>query len=247
MTASGLILPGRASRRVGRVANAMLLWRANDLDVVPVTEQAATFIRGGLSTPLDDRGVLWTASNYAPAWSMVSGRGSLLMTTADTLNWPILFQPPAVGEAMTMLVELDPVWARTGGVAGTPGVAYVGGTATASADDRVMWNIVRSPGFAQVVVYLYVGVTAAQVPLAIPASGTLQVLTQLRPNGANHDLYAELNGVNGTVTGNVVAGKLWKANTAGLNAAPSAATGTGRYMRMAVARGQRTLAEMLAL
>jgi hypothetical protein len=254
MTASGLILPGRSPRRQGRVANALLLWRATDLDIVPVTGQQTDFTRAGTAPATDHRNVAWTAIAHQPAWTAFASAGTgtpdrlaLLLGSADNLTWPILFQPPFQGEDMTVFLEYDPTWARTGGIAGAPGLFNIGGTGTLIADTLQVLDVVRSSVSAQLTVRFSQGTVVNQFPLAIPASGPIQLLLQFRASGANHTVYGELGLSNGTTAALAVAGKQWRTMTAGLNKARGSSASNARYTRFAVARGRRTAAEMLAL
>jgi hypothetical protein len=247
MTASGLILPGRAPKRVGRTANALLLWRASDLNVQAVTGQVGTFSRAGTSGGVDYKGVGYVAVEDQPAWTMFSGRSALNMTDDDSLFWPILFNPPVIGETMTMLVELDPTWARTGGVTGAPGIATVGGGTGLLADGKAAWDIRRSATAGNITVRAGVGATPTVLDVPVPATGTIQVLTRLVPSSANHSVYAEVAGVTASGGAFSLAGVSWRLLVAELNLSASSTFGEGRYARLAIARGARTLAEMLAL
>lgn len=235
---------------MSRMVDATLLWRASDVDVVPVTRQPAMFTRPSIRSIVDSNGTYRAMVSHQPAWGIISGRAQLDMPDDGELVWTCWLPYLSATEELSVLVELSPVWLLTGGIAGGPGILAIGGTGANAADGMIAFDLYRSATTNAITARLSNGTSTTTQDVTLPGAATiLTVLAQLRVSGGAHGIYLEVNGQSASSAFNqTIAGRSWRAHEVALNnKGNGGAIGTGRYLTAIIARGRKTLAQIQAL
>jgi hypothetical protein len=149
--------------------------------------------------------------NGAYASSPIETVAALVTRAADVLPFPIGFSQPGVGEELSLYARFDALWPRTGSDGLAPGVFTLGGTGAFAVDGLTIWDAHRATGSANLNVRLAPNsASGVSVSPALPGAGAMELLTQLRANGALHELHADLNGSAGTSGTIALAGFPWR-------------------------------------
>lgn len=233
-----------------RAVDAAFLWRASDVDVVPVTRQAALFTRAATRSIVDSYGMSRVMVAQQPAWGVINGRVQLDMGTDSELVWTTNLPHLTATDELTVLVELAPLWALTGGITGGPGILAVGGRVANTADGLIAFDLYRSASTNAITARISNGTSTTTQDVTLPGSAALlTVLAQLRVSADVHGVYLEVNGTSASSAYNQsIAGREWRVAEVALNNKGNGGTvGQGRYMTAIIARGRKTLAQMQAL
>jgi hypothetical protein len=262
MSTSQLILPGRSAQRIRRAVNAWFLWKASDLSLVAISGQVGVLTRPATTVELDTRLATWSAVAGQPSWRVVASTGGaydrvgMRLDGVSWATWPTQMPTPplAVGETLTLYVELDPLWSRTGGDASQHGVVKLGRSAAISGGllpaGEMAIAVKRNFSSNTLQALLWANGNSVASSAAVPATGVVKLLVKLVPSGGNHVIACIVNGVVGSGSAAlVVAGKVWSEQTLELNGTPlvSGSIGDARYLKVVVAKGDYTQAEMEAL
>lgn len=263
MSTSQLILPGRSAQRIRRAVNAWFLWKASDLSLAAVSGQVGVLTRPATTVELDTRLATWSAVAGQPSWGMVASTGGaydrvgMRLDGVSWATWPTQMPTPplAVGETLTLYVELDPLWSRTGGDASQHGVVKLGRSAAISGGllpaGEMAIQVKRNFSTNTLQALLYASANGVASSAVVPATGIVKLLVHLLPSSVTkHQIWCTVNGVLGSQSSElVVAGQVWSEQVLELNGDPLVAgsVGDARYLKVAVAKGNYTQAEMEAL
>jgi hypothetical protein len=151
------------------------------------------------------------ATSAMPTNSDVGG----LVRTAEDFIITTAYNPPMIGQEMTIYTEFTPLWPRTGTIAATnPGILTQGGIGTFAVDGKSCIDLIRDTGTATLQARISVNEAGAVgSAVAIPAAGRVRALIQVRASNESHLVRLEVNDVVGSDSATrLLAGTTWRAN-----------------------------------
>jgi hypothetical protein len=150
------------------------------------------------------------ATSALPSNTDVGG----LVRSAEDFIITTAYNPPAIGQEMTIYAEFTPLWPRTGTVTGNPGLLTQGGIGTFAVDGKSCIDLIRDSATATLQARLSVNEAgSAGSTVAIPTSGRVRALVQVRASNESHLVRLEVNDVVGSDSATrLLAGTTWRLN-----------------------------------
>jgi hypothetical protein len=146
---------------------------------------------------------------------------------------PTLFNPPAIGQEMTFYIEFSPLWPRTGTLLVAPGLFAQGGAGSYGTDGKCVLDLLRETASGTLISRLNVNEAGSTQTgsIAVPTTGRIKALVQLRASGESHLVHLEVNGVTGADSATrLMAGTSWRANELRVGVRANAGAERGDFM-----------------